>query len=51
MRHNEKVDLRKAGLAQSLAIASGPIVPAVAATATFIAVIFSGHDLLASDVN
>ncbi|VDD93650.1 unnamed protein product [Enterobius vermicularis] len=49
MRHNEKVDLRKAGLAQSLAIASGPIVPAVAATATFIAVIFSGHDLLASD--
>uniref|UniRef100_A0A158R5R5 ABC transmembrane type-1 domain-containing protein n=1 Tax=Syphacia muris TaxID=451379 RepID=A0A158R5R5_9BILA len=49
LRHDEKVDLRKAGLAQSLTIAFGPIVPAVAATVTFLVVILSGNDLLASD--
>lgn len=51
IRHDEKVDLRKAGLAQSLTIAFGPIVPAVAATVTFLAVILSGNDVLASDVS
>lgn len=43
--------MRKAGLAQSLTIAFGPIVPAVAATVTFLVVILSGNDLLASDVS
>ncbi|VDK23607.1 unnamed protein product [Anisakis simplex] len=49
MRHSEKVDLRKAGYAQSLAIASGPVVPVVAAIFTFLGVVLSGNDLLASD--
>lgn len=50
MRHNEKVDLRTAGLAQSLAIACGPVVPVVAAVFTFLGLILSGGNLLASDV-
>uniref|UniRef100_F1KQ57 Multidrug resistance-associated protein 5 n=1 Tax=Ascaris suum TaxID=6253 RepID=F1KQ57_ASCSU len=49
MRHSEKVDLRTAGYAQSLAIASGPVVPVVAAIFTFLGVVLSGNDLLASD--
>ncbi|VDN45727.1 unnamed protein product [Gongylonema pulchrum] len=49
MRHNEKVDLRAAGLAQSLAIACAPVVPVVAAVFTFLGLILSGGDLLASD--
>ncbi|VDM45337.1 unnamed protein product, partial [Toxocara canis] len=49
MRHGEKVDLRTAGYAQSLAIASGPVVPVVAAIFTFLGVVLSGNDLLASD--
>uniref|UniRef100_A0A1I7WPX1 ABC transmembrane type-1 domain-containing protein n=1 Tax=Heterorhabditis bacteriophora TaxID=37862 RepID=A0A1I7WPX1_HETBA len=49
MRHDEKVDIRTAGYAQSLAIACGPVVPVVAAILTFLGVILSGNDLLASD--
>uniref|UniRef100_A0A8R1YJA7 ABC transporter ATP-binding protein n=1 Tax=Pristionchus pacificus TaxID=54126 RepID=A0A8R1YJA7_PRIPA len=49
LRHNEKVSLRKAGYAQSMAIASGPVVPVVAAILTFLGVVLSGNDLLASD--
>ena len=42
--------IRTAGYAQSLAVASGPIVPIVAAIVTFLGVVMSGNDLLASDV-
>ncbi|CAJ0935342.1 unnamed protein product, partial [Mesorhabditis belari] len=49
MRHDEKVDLRTAGYAQSLAIACGPVVPVVAALLTFLGVVLSGNDLMASD--
>uniref|UniRef100_A0A915PRN9 Uncharacterized protein n=1 Tax=Setaria digitata TaxID=48799 RepID=A0A915PRN9_9BILA len=49
MRHNEKVDLRKAGLAQSLTIAFGSVVPVVAAVFTFLGLILSGGNLLAAD--
>ncbi|VDM95671.1 unnamed protein product [Thelazia callipaeda] len=49
LRHKEKLDLRKAGLAQSLAIACGSIVPIVAAAFTFLGVILSGGTVLASD--
>ncbi|WKY15179.1 hypothetical protein Q1695_000569 [Nippostrongylus brasiliensis] len=49
MRHAEKVDIRTAGYAQSLAIACGPVVPVVAAILTFLGVVLSGNDLLASD--
>ncbi|KAK6061463.1 ABC transporter, ATP-binding protein [Cooperia oncophora] len=49
MRHAEKIDIRTAGYAQSLAIACGPVVPVVAAILTFLGVVLSGHDLLASD--
>lgn len=51
MRHQEKVDIRTAGYAQSLAIACGPVVPVVAAVLTFLGVVLSGNDLLASDVS
>ena len=50
LRHQEKVSLRKSGYAQSLAIACGPVVPVVAAILTFLGVILSGNDLLASEV-
>ncbi|CAB3400010.1 unnamed protein product [Caenorhabditis bovis] len=49
MRHEEKVQIRKSGYAQSLAIACGPVVPVVAAVLTFLGVVLSGNDLLASD--
>ncbi|KAE9419361.1 hypothetical protein Angca_002423, partial [Angiostrongylus cantonensis] len=49
IRHAEKAEIRKAGYAQSLAIACGPVVPVVAAILTFLGVVLSGHDLLASD--
>ncbi|KJH46653.1 ABC transporter, ATP-binding protein, partial [Dictyocaulus viviparus] len=49
MRHAEKIEIRTAGYAQSLAIACGPVVPVVAAILTFLGVVLSGHDLLASD--
>ncbi|VDM53800.1 unnamed protein product [Angiostrongylus costaricensis] len=49
IRHAEKTEIRKAGYAQSLAIACGPVVPIVAAILTFLGVVLSGHDLLASD--
>ncbi|KAJ1347866.1 Multidrug resistance-associated protein 5 [Parelaphostrongylus tenuis] len=49
IRHAEKTEIRKAGYAQSLAIACGPVVPVVAAILTFLGVVLSGHDLLASD--
>ncbi|VDO55757.1 unnamed protein product [Haemonchus placei] len=49
MRHAEKIDIRTAGYAQSLAIACGPVVPVVAAILTFLGVVLSGNDLLASD--
>lgn len=49
MRHAEKLDIRTAGYAQSLAIACGPVVPVVAAILTFLGVVLSGNDLLASD--
>lgn len=51
MRHAEKLDIRTAGYAQSLAIACGPVVPVVAAILTFLGVVLSGNDLLASDVS
>lgn len=51
LRHSEKVDIRASGYAQSLAIACGPIVPVVAAILTFLGIILSGNDLLASDVS
>lgn len=50
-RHAEKVDIRTAGYAQSLAIACGPVVPVIAAIVTFLGVVLSGNDLLASDVS
>lgn len=51
MRKNEKKNLRIAGYAQSLAVASGTIVPVVATFVTVLAVVvFSGQDLSASDV-
>lgn len=34
-----------------MAIASGPVVPVVAAILTFLGVVLSGNDLLASDVS
>lgn len=49
IRHAEKIEIRRAGYAQSLAIACGPVVPVVAAILTFLGVVLSGHDLLASD--
>uniref|UniRef100_A0A8R1TR26 Uncharacterized protein n=1 Tax=Onchocerca volvulus TaxID=6282 RepID=A0A8R1TR26_ONCVO len=49
MRRNEKVDLRKAGLAQSLTIAFGSVVPVVAAVFTFLGFILSGGNLLPGD--
>ncbi|CAD6187498.1 unnamed protein product [Caenorhabditis auriculariae] len=49
MRHSEKINIRKSGYAQSLAIACGPVVPVVAAILTFLGVVLSGNDLLASD--
>ncbi|TKR81617.1 hypothetical protein L596_015460 [Steinernema carpocapsae] len=48
-RVQESRDLKIAGYAQSLAIASGPVVPVVAAIFTFLGVILTGNDLLASD--
>lgn len=50
MRHSEKIDLRKTGLAQSLTIAFGSVVPVVAAVFTFLGLILSGGNLLAGDV-
>ncbi|CAD5234455.1 unnamed protein product [Bursaphelenchus xylophilus] len=50
VRKEEKQNLQKAGYAQSLAIASGTIVPVVATVVTVCAVVFAGHDLLASDI-
>ncbi|GMT32386.1 hypothetical protein PFISCL1PPCAC_23683, partial [Pristionchus fissidentatus] len=49
LRQDEARSLRKAGYAQSMAIASGPVVPVVAAILTFLGVVLSGNDLLASD--
>ncbi|KAM3727270.1 Multidrug resistance-associated protein [Dirofilaria immitis] len=49
MRRNEKIDLRKAGLAQSLTIALGSVVPVVAAVFTFLGFILSGGNLVAAD--
>lgn len=49
MRKQEANDLRTAGYAQSLAIACGPVVPVVASILTFLGVVLSGNDLLASD--
>jgi hypothetical protein len=43
--------LRHAGYAQSIAIATGTIVPVCATIVTVLAVVYSGHDLLASDVS
>lgn len=40
-----------AGFAQSIAVASGSIVPVVATVVTVLAVVWSGDDLLASDVS
>lgn len=51
MRRNEKIDLRKTGLAQSLTIAFGSVVPVVAAIFTFLGLILSGGNLLAGDVS
>ncbi|MCP9264913.1 Multidrug resistance-associated protein 5 [Dirofilaria immitis] len=51
MRRNEKIDLRKAGLAQSLTIALGSVVPVVAAVFTFLGFILSGGNLVAADVS
>lgn len=48
-RKEEKVQIRKSGYAQSLAIACGPVVPVVAAILTFVGVVLAGNDLLASD--
>ncbi|VDK77147.1 unnamed protein product [Litomosoides sigmodontis] len=49
MRRDEKIDLRKAGLAQSLTVVFGSIVPIVAAVFTFLGLILSGGNLLAGD--
>jgi len=49
VRREEKRSLRIAGYAQSLAIASGCVVPVVATFVTVLSVVFSGSDLLASD--
>ncbi|CAG9533665.1 unnamed protein product [Cercopithifilaria johnstoni] len=49
MRRNEKIELRKAGLAQSLTIVFGSVVPIVAAVFTFLGLILSGGNLLAGD--
>lgn len=42
--------MTKAGFAQSLAVAAGPVVPVVAAAITFSAYILAGNDLEASTV-
>uniref|UniRef100_A0AAF5PL34 ABC transporter n=1 Tax=Wuchereria bancrofti TaxID=6293 RepID=A0AAF5PL34_WUCBA len=49
MRRSEKIDLRKTGLAQSLTIAFGSVVPVVAAVFTFLGLILSGGNLAAGD--
>ncbi|KAH7719900.1 CBN-MRP-5 protein [Aphelenchoides avenae] len=49
VREEERRYLRIAGYAQSLAIASGTIVPVVATIVTVLSVVLSGSDLLASD--
>ncbi|KAI6191326.1 ABC transporter, ATP-binding protein [Aphelenchoides bicaudatus] len=49
IRDSEKHNLKLAGFAQSIAIASGTIVPVVATIVTVLAVVYSGSDLLASD--
>ncbi|KAI6210597.1 ABC transporter, ATP-binding protein [Aphelenchoides besseyi] len=49
VRNTEKHNLQKAGYAQSIAIASGTIVPIVATIVTVLAVVLSGNDILASD--
>lgn len=51
MRRDEKIDLRKAGLAQSLTVVIGSVVPIVAAVFTFLGLILSGGNLLAGDVS
>jgi hypothetical protein len=50
VRNTEKRNLCYAGYAQSIAIATGVIVPIVATIVTVLAVVYSGSDLLASDV-
>jgi len=49
MRKNEKNCLKVAGYAQSLAIATGTIVPVVATIVTVLVVVATGSDLKASD--
>jgi hypothetical protein len=49
IRSEEKKNLRIAGYAQSLAIASSCVVPVVATFVTVLSVVLSGSDLLASD--
>ncbi|VBB26660.1 unnamed protein product [Acanthocheilonema viteae] len=49
MRRSEKIDLRRAGLAQSLTIAFGSVVPIAASVFTFLGLILSGGNLLAGD--
>uniref|UniRef100_A0A1I7VPR0 Multidrug resistance-associated protein lethal(2)03659 n=1 Tax=Loa loa TaxID=7209 RepID=A0A1I7VPR0_LOALO len=51
MRRSEKIDLRKTGLAQSLTIAFGSVVPVVATVFTFLGLILSGGNLLTGDAN
>lgn len=51
MRKNEKNCLKVAGYAQSLAIATGTIVPVVATIVTVLVVVATGSDLKASDVS
>lgn len=51
IRDDEKRNLRRAGYAQSIAIATGTIVPVVATIVTVLAIVYSGGDLLASDVS
>lgn len=50
IRIEEKHCLRTAGYAQSLAIATGSCVPVIATIITFLAIIWSGNDLSASQV-
>uniref|UniRef100_A0A915E4A5 ABC transmembrane type-1 domain-containing protein n=1 Tax=Ditylenchus dipsaci TaxID=166011 RepID=A0A915E4A5_9BILA len=50
VREEEKRSLQIAGYAQSLAIASGTIVPVVATFVTVLSIVLSGSDLLASDI-
>ncbi|CAD5229343.1 unnamed protein product [Bursaphelenchus okinawaensis] len=50
VRFEEKNNLQKAGYAQSLAIASGTIVPVVATVVTVVSVVYYGYDILASDI-